>query len=271
MVRRGRQRGPARWCSAWPAAGAPTATRRPTDRPAPKARVHARLRVRCPRSAAASSTVPNAGTANVHVEVTVHGRCLGRGGRRAATAVTPCGSPPTPAPPGAPAAVLVATDEGSGALDPGAEAFTFGATFQLDEKSSGSEADNGDNLVQRGTFDSPGQLKIQLDHDVPSCRVKGGRRARSSSRPTAPMRPGRLVLRHLRAHRVRRRAHREGVRRRRRARDLARHRRRPGALAAGRPAAHRRRQDRARRHPGRLARPVQRRRRRRLPPGAVPS
>ena len=69
--------------------------------------------------------------------------------------------------------MLVATEASSGALDPGAEAFTFGASFKLDEKSSGSEADNGDNLVQRGTFDSPGQLKIQLDHGVPSCRVKG--------------------------------------------------------------------------------------------------
>jgi hypothetical protein len=72
----------------------------------------------------------------------------------------------------APAAVLVADDPG-GALDPGDDDFTFGASFQLDEESSGSKADNGDNLVQRGTFDSPAQIKIQLDKGVPSCRVLG--------------------------------------------------------------------------------------------------
>ncbi len=74
----------------------------------------------------------------------------------------------------APAAVLVASDTGDGALDPGDDDFTFGARFRLDEESSGSKTDNGDNLVQRGTFDSPAQFKIQLDHGVPSCRVLGG-------------------------------------------------------------------------------------------------
>jgi hypothetical protein len=73
----------------------------------------------------------------------------------------------------APAAVLVAADQSDGTLDPGDADFTFGASFSLDEKSSGSDADNGDNLVQRGTFDSPGQFKIQLDHGVPSCRILG--------------------------------------------------------------------------------------------------
>ena len=43
----------------------------------------------------------------------------------------------------------------------------------LDSRSSGSKADNGDNLVQRGSFDSPGQFKIQIDHKVPSCRILG--------------------------------------------------------------------------------------------------
>ena len=43
----------------------------------------------------------------------------------------------------------------------------------LDAKSSGSKADNGDNLLQRGSFDSLGQFKIQIDHGVPSCRVLG--------------------------------------------------------------------------------------------------
>jgi hypothetical protein len=117
------------------------------------------------------STVDNAGTADVTTEV------RSTGGASVEVVDGPNGGhavrfPAFTGTATAPAAVLVATDH-SGALDPGADEFTFGATFELDDRSSGSAADNGDNLVQRGTFDSPGQLKIQLDHDVPSCRVKG--------------------------------------------------------------------------------------------------
>lgn len=119
-----------------------------------------------------ASVVTNAGTANLHTEARSTATpdvevVKGRDGGHAVRFPAYTGAAK------APATVLVATDEGSGALDPGDDAFTFGATFQLDEHSSGSAADNGDNLVQRGTFDSPGQLKIQLDHDVPSCRIKG--------------------------------------------------------------------------------------------------
>jgi hypothetical protein len=119
-----------------------------------------------------AATVTNAGTANVHTEARSTATpelevVKGRDGGHAVRFPAFTGDAK------APATVLVATDEGSGALDPGDDAFSFGATLQLDEKSSGSAADNGDNLVQRGTFDSPGQLKIQLDHDVPSCRIKG--------------------------------------------------------------------------------------------------
>jgi hypothetical protein len=118
------------------------------------------------------STVSNAGSADVKVEV------RSTGGASVEAVEGPDGGhavrfPAYSGAAAAPAAVLVATEQSGHALDPGADGFTFGASFQLDEKSSGSEADNGDNLVQRGTFDSPGQLKIQLDHDVPSCRVKG--------------------------------------------------------------------------------------------------
>ncbi len=74
---------------------------------------------------------------------------------------------------GAPAAVVVVTDDGQGALDPGSGEFSFGATFRLDEDSQGSAADDGNNLLQRGTFDSPGQYKLQIDGGVPSCRVQG--------------------------------------------------------------------------------------------------
>ena len=72
-----------------------------------------------------------------------------------------------------PEAVLVATAKETGALDPLDQDFRFGASFMLDSESSGSKGDNGDNLVQRGAFDSPGQFKIQIDHKVPSCRILG--------------------------------------------------------------------------------------------------
>lgn len=121
---------------------------------------------------AKAETVDNAGKGAVHTEVRTSGAATvevveGPDGGHAVRFPAYTGDAT------APAAVLVATDEGSGTLDPGDDEFSFGATFDLDEQSSGSAADNGDNLVQRGTFDSPGQLKIQLDHGVPSCRVKG--------------------------------------------------------------------------------------------------
>jgi hypothetical protein len=119
-----------------------------------------------------ATTIENAGEGEAHTEVHATGDAevevvAGRDGGKAVRFPAYTGAAT------APAAVLVVTDEGVGTLDPGDGEFTFGASFQLDEKSSGSAADNGDNLVQRGTFDSPGQFKIQLDHDVPSCRVKG--------------------------------------------------------------------------------------------------
>jgi hypothetical protein len=50
--------------------------------------------------------------------------------------------------------------------------FGPGASFRLDEESSDSEADD-DNLLQRGTFASPGRLELELGHRVPSCRGVG--------------------------------------------------------------------------------------------------
>jgi hypothetical protein len=143
----------------------------PSSRPAPKAGFVLDFESGLDEGAAAKS-VENAGTANVQTEV------RSTGGATVQVVAGPDGGhavrfPAYTGAPTAPAAVLVATDEGGGALDPGGADFSFGATFQLDKASSGSAADNGDNLVQSGSFDSPGQFKIQLDHDVPSCRVKG--------------------------------------------------------------------------------------------------
>lgn len=58
-------------------------------------------------------------------------------------------------------------------LSPGEADFVFGADFTLDDVSSGTPADNGDNLVQRGLFEGPAQYKLQVDHHELSCRVAG--------------------------------------------------------------------------------------------------
>lgn len=58
-------------------------------------------------------------------------------------------------------------------LDPGAQPFSVGASFRLDETAGRSEMDSGDNLVQRGSFDDPAQFKLQVDGRQPSCRVVG--------------------------------------------------------------------------------------------------
>lgn len=70
------------------------------------------------------------------------------------------------------AAALVVWDQ-EGALSPGGDDFRFGAQVMLDRESEGSSDDNGDNVMQRGLFTDPVQVKIQLDHGVPSCRVAG--------------------------------------------------------------------------------------------------
>ena len=116
--------------------------------------------------------VDNAGTSAVDVAVESSGDARievveGPGGGHAARFPAYTGEEPSPE------AVLVATTKETGALDPLDQDFRFGASFMLDSESSGSKGDNGDNLLQRGSFDSPGQFKIQIDHGVPSCRVLG--------------------------------------------------------------------------------------------------
>ena len=43
----------------------------------------------------------------------------------------------------------------------------------LDEQTTGSAADNGDNLIARGLFEGAAQYKIQVDDGFLSCRVAG--------------------------------------------------------------------------------------------------
>jgi hypothetical protein len=76
-----------------------------------------------------------------------------------------------------PRAAVAVTNNGHryDALSPARRPFRFGAEFWLDDPSDGSSVDNGDNLMQRGQYHSKTQYKLQVDHRVVSCRVKGAK------------------------------------------------------------------------------------------------
>ncbi len=71
------------------------------------------------------------------------------------------------------AAIVSVSSSTPGWMDPGDRRLTFGVAVRLDAESSGTVADNGDNLLQRGLFDDPAQFKVQADHRQPSCLVRG--------------------------------------------------------------------------------------------------
>jgi hypothetical protein len=74
--------------------------------------------------------------------------------------------------PGRPAgAVVVRVAGGVDALSPGLRPFTISAEVRRDV---GGEAD-GDNVLQRGLWNDPGQYKLQLDGGHASCVVAGTR------------------------------------------------------------------------------------------------
>jgi len=70
-------------------------------------------------------------------------------------------------------AVIIITPAGDDVLDPGAGSFRFGAEFNLDADSAGTDSDDGDNLIQRGLWSDGSQYKIQVDDQRPSCLVRG--------------------------------------------------------------------------------------------------
>jgi hypothetical protein len=72
-----------------------------------------------------------------------------------------------------PRAILTVEPDGSGdPLNPGSADFSFGADFNVDDVSTGLQ-DNGDNIMEKGLFADRGQWKLQVDHGLVSCRVKG--------------------------------------------------------------------------------------------------
>lgn len=73
---------------------------------------------------------------------------------------------------GALAALLVTIKPKSTVFSPDAEEFQFGLDVYLPETPRITPGDDGDNLIQRGYY-GQGQLKLQVDAGVPSCRIAG--------------------------------------------------------------------------------------------------
>lgn len=68
---------------------------------------------------------------------------------------------------------LVAMGRAEELPNPGTAAFGFGADVYFDVIGAASDADNGDNVLQRGLASDPTQYKLQVDDGVPSCSVTG--------------------------------------------------------------------------------------------------
>lgn len=107
-----------------------------------------------------------------------------------------------------PTAALVVVPTAAGALEPGTGDFLLRVDFSADPAERGRPGDDGDNLLQRGRYDSRAQFKLQLDHGVPACRIAGDAgavvvRASSAVEPghwyrlTCQRVTGRVVLRLL--------------------------------------------------------------------------
>lgn len=71
------------------------------------------------------------------------------------------------------AILSIVNDTTEDVLSPGDAPFTFGADLMLNKVTTGTVADDGDNVIQRGLFEGSSQYKIQIDDGHPSCRVRG--------------------------------------------------------------------------------------------------
>ncbi|MDQ6527192.1 hypothetical protein RB608_26495 [Nocardioides sp. LHD-245] len=138
----------------------------------------------------------NDGTAPVDITVVTQGGgrltwTPGRGGGAAVRTPAYAAEGPVPA-----AAIVVRTDPTvPDPLDPGTRDLVVGVDFRADPATAGRPGDDGDNLVQRGRFGDATQLKIQLDHGVPSCRLAGtlGEIVVAGDQPVTPDRWYRLT------------------------------------------------------------------------------
>jgi hypothetical protein len=122
-------------------------------------------------SAGTPESFPNSGWSAVEVEAVTSG------GGRATVARSPYGSAvrlPAHAAKDPELAILKVANLGDiDPLSPLDRNFSFGADISIDEVTTGSSLDNGDNVIQRGLFGGSSQYKIQVDGGRLSCRVAG--------------------------------------------------------------------------------------------------
>jgi hypothetical protein len=141
------------------------------------------------------TTFANAGSAVLHISVVADdgGTLVDGAPRTDPAADRAVRTPKHVDDPDAPHAVIQVVDRrGADDLDPGLEPFRYGADFNLDtvsEDTGPGGRDNGDNLLQRGLYYQQAQYKIQLDHGIATCRVKGSLGAVSISSSVQPV-PG---------------------------------------------------------------------------------
>ncbi len=121
------------------------------------------------------ATVANSGTATTRQRIVVAGggRLVARWSRTGRLAAD---YPAFDGSQGGPRAVVAVRNAAlEDELDPGAARFMFGADVRRDAVGSGTWADNGNNVIQRGLYADAAQYKIQIDDGYASCRVKGDR------------------------------------------------------------------------------------------------
>jgi len=75
--------------------------------------------------------------------------------------------------PDGPDAIVRVEPAGGDWMTPRQRDLDFGLDLKVDALSSGTKRDNGDNVLQRGLYVDDAQFKIQLDHHVPSCVIRG--------------------------------------------------------------------------------------------------
>ena len=94
----------------------------------------------------------------------------------------------------APHAVIQIRDRsGTDDLNPGTREIVFGADFRLNRVSEDDPPggrDNGDNVLQRGLYDQQSQYKVQVDHRIAMCRVKGSAGVLTVASSGSPVEPG---------------------------------------------------------------------------------
>lgn len=83
------------------------------------------------------------------------------------------------------AVIAVSNSTTTDVLEPRTRAFVVGARIKLDATNEGLPYDDGNNIIQRGTYNEPAQFKLQVDNMRLGCRVKGAKGAVSVLFPTA--------------------------------------------------------------------------------------